>query len=91
MSEFINSLFDNKKQKFTWIIYIIVLIINYSDVSSYNSNQLCVLKERGCRSLFTEVIIFTIVFAILALILRKVNFFTYKHNGEDSEIKHSKM
>lgn len=64
------NLFQNKKQKIAWIIYVILNIYDYSTtISSNNNNPSCYLKGH-CTNPLIEVVFLTIVFTIIAFILQ---------------------
>lgn len=69
-SNFFNSLVENKKQKITAVIYILLLILNWTDINGHNSEGACISDGHDCYSLFTTSLIVTIIFLVVALMFR---------------------
>lgn len=66
----LKNLFQNKKQKVAWIVYLILGVLLWDGVTSANyDNKYCKLKGYGCINPFTSILILTLFFVIIAFIL----------------------
>lgn len=70
MKEFIYSLFENKKQKLVWVIYIIFTIFLVGTVNEHNGKGACIARGHNCWNILNFLTVFTMVFIVVALILR---------------------
>lgn len=71
MKEFIYSLFENKKQKLVWIVYTIFIILSKYSVRERNATyRHCYTSGHNCSNILDNLIVFTLVFIVIALILR---------------------
>ena len=71
MTNLLSDLFENKKQKLSGLFYIVALIANWGWVKGHNSTSLvCINKGISCESLLTTSLIVTIVFLVIALVLK---------------------
>jgi len=71
MKEFIYSLFENKKQKLVWVVYVIFIVFLVYVVTDLNyTERSCLNQGHGCLSLIKYTTVFTLVFIVIALILR---------------------
>lgn len=70
MKEFIYSLFENKKQKLVWIIYIIFTLVLVKAVNEHNGKGACVSRGHNCWNILNFLIVFIVVFIVIALIVR---------------------
>lgn len=66
----ITQLFENKKQKLIWIIYLIVAVKAWDTMLGYNStNVLCSLKGYNCANVSVTIGVLTLLFAVVSLIV----------------------
>ena len=62
-------LFENKKQKTVWIIYILVVISVYVGINNDNSQFSCTLAHH-CASLVPPITVTSIIAVVLACVLQ---------------------
>jgi uncharacterized protein HemY len=72
MSNFFNSLVENKKQKFIAFIYIVALVGNWLNINNHNGyiRGNCARAGHDCYSLVTTSLIVTVIFLVITSLLK---------------------
>jgi hypothetical protein len=65
------NLFDNIFQKTAWIVYIILSVVVFALVDTYNTNTHACTGLGNCLDMLSYISALTLIFIVVAIMLRK--------------------